>query len=205
MLGGRSAGGMGRALLLCLAFAGLSCGSGIPPAPEDASGPLCGGSRDEGRERLPGARPEVTAREGAPPTLLSMNLTLGGQPIKHMLPAEQGVMTPVPIYIEPPPAFVFKEARLYFRPFGAINYKRMAMAKRGSGLAAEVPCEALTTVADLTYYILMVDEEGQTIDSVGSRAAPLRVAIKYQLEGGFPSVPGMKPPRPCAGADDAPR
>lgn len=188
---------MKRASLPALLLLASACGSATPvPADEERS--RCGGVHPDpwvpGIEH--GPSPRIIVDDTRPPRLLDASLTLGGQPVKHMLPAEQGAGTPVPIYVEPPAGAAIEEVRLRYKAFGAATYRSLPMKKLGSGFAVEIPCQDVTS-GPLKYFISFLDEQHQELGSLGSRQVPLHVEIKYELKGGSPSLPGRKPPRQC--------
>lgn len=130
--------------------------------------------------------------------------TIGWFPIKHQLPAEQRVNTPVPLYFEPPSGADVAQVILRFKPFGATHYRKVPMVRLGEGFAYEIPCHEVTTTGHLRYYIELLDAEGHLLESLGSRKSPLHVGIKTDIEGDPPRHPGKKPPRQCQDSLDAP-
>lgn len=155
-----------------------------------------------GRQQYSRPRSEQASSPGEPPILLDAALTLGGAPIVHRLPSEQEINTPVPLYFEPPPGVVLKAATVRYKPFGATHYKTLPMRKFGAGFACEISCIDVTTTGDIKYFIEIVDDGDQPLESLGSSAAPLRVHIRNDLAGGPPSLPKMNPPRQCAPTED---
>ncbi|MFO0593010.1 MAG: dickkopf-related protein [Polyangiaceae bacterium] len=123
--------------------------------------------------------------------------------LKHTPPAEQQINTPVPIYIEVPEDLGVKKVTLRYKPFGATNWKPLDMAKVGDGWGVEVPCTEVTTTGDLKYYITADDDAG-TVATAGSRSEPYKIAIKNEIEGDSPSLPGKKPPKACSSSTDCP-
>ncbi len=196
---------MARSSLLALMVALVACRGATPEPTQGASSYPYACSRGYMRVETsyPGPSDGPAARADKPPLLLSAPLTLGGQPVVHMLPSEQLVMTPVPVYFEPPPSFVFKRAWLKFKAFGSARYKSVPFVSARRGLFAEIPCEEVTTTGPARYFISMVDERGEEVATLGSEAEPFRVQMKVFLDGGLPSIPGMKPPCPCADTADA--
>jgi len=123
--------------------------------------------------------------------------------LKHTPPAEQQVNTPVPIFLQIPDDLGVKKVTLRYKPFGATNWKPLEMAKVGDGWGVEVPCTEVTTTGDLKYYITADDDAG-TVATAGSRSEPYKIAIKNEIEGDPPSLPGKKPPKACASGTDCP-
>ncbi len=187
--------------------------------PAFVTDPECGGAENQGPMRLVhgpvGAEPPPEdAAQGlpapepgskTPPVLLDAQLTLGDEPILHAFPTEQELLFPVPFYFEPPPAFVFNDAQLCDKPFGARTWRCSVMKKLGAGLAVQVDCDHTTTTGNLRYFVRLRDANGETIASLGSAKAPMRVVIKQTIEGGPPRLPRMPPPARCRWESYPPR
>ena len=178
----------------CLGLLAAGCSSGVlrplPGAPSEPPPPS--GLRGEG----------ATAPASAEPLWVDASVTVGWFPVTHRFPAEQRVNTPVPIYFEPPEGTRVRAATLQYKAFGATNYKKASMRRMGAGFAYEVPCTEVATTGHLKYFIELVGSDGEPLDSIGSKIAPLRVRIKVDLEGGPPSLPGQEPPRQCPSSCD---
>jgi hypothetical protein len=181
-------------LLLSLTAAACSAAPAIPapaipapaiPVPPPPTPPL---------QRAPA---DVSAEPSPPPALLDVSLTIGGHPIEHMLPSEQRILTPVPIYIEPPPGVDIQEAKLSYRPYGGNRYKHVILKKVHRGFGTEIPCVDLTSTGVLRYFITLTGSDGQPLEHLGSTKEPLRVEIKNEIDGGPPAIPGEKPPQRC--------
>jgi hypothetical protein len=123
--------------------------------------------------------------------------------LKHTPPPEQQVNTPVPIFIQVPDDLGVKKVTLRYKPFGATNWKPLDLAKVGDGWGLEVPCTEVGTTGDLKYYITADDDAG-TVATAGSRNEPYKIAIKNEIEGDPPSLPGKKPPKQCSSSTDCP-
>lgn len=119
-----------------------------------------------------------------------------GGDLKHNPPVEQRINTPVPIYIEVPEDMGVKKVTLRYKPFGGSTWKPLDLQKVGDGWGVEIPCGDATTTGDLKYYITADDDAG-TVATAGSRNEPYKVAIKNEIDGDPPSLPGKKPPREC--------
>jgi hypothetical protein len=126
-----------------------------------------------------------------------------GGDLKHTPPAEQQVNTPLPIYLVIPDDLGVKKVTLRYKPFGATNWKPLEMGKVGEGWGIEVPCIEVTTTGDFKYYITADDDAG-TVATAGSRSEPYKVAIKNEIEGDSPTLPGKKAPKQCASTDCVP-
>jgi hypothetical protein len=74
------------------------------------------------------------------------------------------------------------------------------MKKMKTGYGVELPCiEIGSTPGDLKYYIQAVGANGDVIATNGTKNAPLKVAVKAQLGGEAPHLPGKPPPKQCQG------
>ena len=122
----------------------------------------------------------------------------------HTPPAEQLVNTPVPIYIEIPDDLDASKATVQYKPFGGAKFKPLEMKKSGDGFGAVIPCEDVTTTGDIRYYIIATDDAGAPVGTAGSKKDPFKVAIKNDIEGDPPSLPGKKPPEKCRVKEDCP-
>lgn len=123
----------------------------------------------------------------------------------HTPPTEQTVMTPVPIYAELPEGVVATKVILQYRPFGAETWKSLEMPKVKKGYGIEVPCYDVGGVTgQLKYFIQAFDADNNMVSFSGTRNAPITVAIKLQLEGNPPNLPGQAPPARCADRADCP-
>lgn len=185
---------MKLALLLSLLLSVAGC-SATPPQPWRGEGcipPTRQADLDAQRPQTP-----APANTHAAPALLSATLTLEGRALNHMLPAEQARFWPVPFYIESPPGLTFQRAGLFYKPFGAMTWKRIEMKRLADGLAATIPCEDVTTTGDIKYFFRLDGEEPEEHRYLGSRQEPFRVTIRNELEGGSPALPGQKPQTSC--------
>ncbi|MDI1475608.1 hypothetical protein [Polyangium sp. y55x31] len=123
----------------------------------------------------------------------------------HTPPPEQAVMTPVPIYTELPDGVEAVKVVLQYRPFGASAWKTLEMPKVAQGYGVEVPCLDVGSVTgQLKYFIQAFDKDNNVVAFAGTRKEPLNVAIKLQIEGASPSLPGQAPPAKCSEAADCP-
>lgn len=137
----------------------------------------------------------------------------GGEPVDkpvptgdlvHTPPAEQTVNHPVPVYVEIPEDLEVAKVTVQYKPFGGTKFKPVEMKKMGGGFGAVIPCEDVTTTGDIRYYIIATDPEGGSAGTAGSRNDPFKVAIKNEIEGDAPSLPGKKPPEKCRVKEDCP-
>jgi len=126
-----------------------------------------------------------------------------GGDLAHTPVVEQAVNTPVPVFIEIDEDITVEKATLRYKPFGASKWSSVEMTRMDGGYGAEIPCSDVTTTGDIKYYIVVTDDSGEQLKA-GSQRDPYRVAIKREIEGDEPSLPGKKPPRQCAAKEDCP-
>jgi hypothetical protein len=128
----------------------------------------------------------------------------GGDMI-HTPPAEQVVLTPVPIYVELPDGLQAAKVTARYRPFGAPEWKTVELRRISRGYGGEIPClDVGSTTGDLAYYLVAVDASGEVVATSGTRAAPNKVAIRTELGGEPPHLPGRSAPAACRDVADCP-
>jgi hypothetical protein len=148
--------------------------------------------------------PAAPAAPGAAPTAPAAPAAAGGDMI-HTPPPEQTVLTPVPIYAELPAGAQATKVVVRYRPFGSQEWKTLEMRRLGNGFGAEIPCLDIgSETGDLSYYIQAFGGAGDVVSSSGSRAAPNKVAIRNQLAGEPPHLPGRPPSAQCADVANCP-
>jgi len=129
---------------------------------------------------------------------------VGGDMI-HTPTAEQAVLTPVPIYVELPDGVNAAKVIARYKAFGTTDWKTIELRKMGNGYGAEVPCQEVgSATGDLSYYVQATDASGDVVSTSGSRNAPNRVAIKNELTGEPPHLPGKPPSAQCRDKADCP-
>ncbi|APR83255.1 Hypothetical protein A7982_08604 [Minicystis rosea] len=115
--------------------------------------------------------------------------------LTRVLPEEQVVGTPVPIYIEG--SSEVTAALVYYKPFGMTRYTRREMERFGRGFATLIPCDAVMTTGDLEVVIRLGDADGKLVDEIGTIKAPIHVRIRHEIDDAPPALPRRKPPAPC--------
>ena len=84
------------------------------------------------------------------------------------------------------------------------SWKRFDLKKVGDGWGGLVPCADVTS-GTLRYYIQGLDDTKESVASNGdARHARTPSAIKDDLSGDAPHLPGMKPPKSCYESSDCP-
>jgi hypothetical protein len=137
---------------------------------------------DEAKNQLAGGGAGVAA----PPTALA-----------HTPVSEQALNTPVPVYVELPPAVVPSGVTLKYKAPGHADWKSIELKKVAQGWGGLVPCGDLTTEGDLEYYVLATDDSDAVLVSGGSRAKPYRVPMRDEISAEPPHLPGQPPPDAC--------
>jgi hypothetical protein len=129
----------------------------------------------------------------------------GGGDIIHTPPAEQAVLTPLPIYVELPAGVAATKVLVMYKPFGTADWQKLELKKLGSGYGGEIPCQAVgSATGDLSYYIQANDAEGDIVALNGSRKAPNKVPIQNEIAGEVPHLPGRPAPAKCRDKADCP-
>jgi len=141
----------------------------------------------------------------APPTPPPPKAPAASGDMVHTPPAEQAVLTPVPIYVEVPESLNVAKVVLRYKAFGTTDWKTLELKKMTGGYGGEVPCQEVgSTTGDLSYYIQATDAGGDVVSTTGSRNAPNKVAIKNELAGEAPHLPGKPAPAQCRDKADCP-
>jgi hypothetical protein len=152
------------------------------------------------------AEPGPTTPTPTPtPPVAPVAPTGGNGDLVHTPPTEDATLTPLPIYAELPAGQVAARMQLSYKPFGATEWKSLAMKSTGKGYGVEVPCvEIGSAPGDLAYFIQAFDGDNNLVSWSGSRNAPNKVAIKVTLDGEQPHLPGQPPPARCPDTGDCP-
>jgi hypothetical protein len=128
--------------------------------------------------------------------------------------AESGILRPVPIHVDLPPAIAVRARRVlvHYLLWGDDEWTTLELGRHGrTRWDGAIPClEVFTITGDLVYYLRVHDIEGRVIASGGSRANPYRVIIRHdellsaekrkrakcpdpsQCPPGFPGCPSAK-------------
>jgi hypothetical protein len=123
----------------------------------------------------------------------------------HTPPAEQAILTPVPLYAELPPGTAAARVVLNYKAFGINDWKAVEMKRVGNGYGLEVPCSEIGSLTGtLKYFIQAFDAQSTPVSWSGTRNQPHSVAIVQERAGEAPHLPGQPPPSKCADAGDCP-
>ena len=123
----------------------------------------------------------------------------GNQPsgdFAHTPAAEQKVNLPVPIYVEYPGTSTVARVIVKYRGASASDWSRAELKRMGSGWGGLIPCGAVTR-GTLRYWIQGFDDGGDPIASSGDPKHPYTVAIKDDISGEAPHLPGKSAPKTC--------
>lgn len=132
-------------------------------------------------------------------------VTISDGTMVHTPPAEQAILTPIPIYVEL--AEDVKPTKVYvrYKAFGQTAWKTAELHALGSGFGGEIPCLDVGSMnGDLDYFVQATDASGDVVAAAGSAKKPLHVAVRAKLEGKPPHLPGQPPPVACADPADCP-
>jgi hypothetical protein len=154
-----------------------------------------------GKDAAPAAPKAEPVQEAAAPS--------GEKPpageIVHQPPAEQAVLTPVPVYVELPQGVAATKVTVRYKAFGAAEWKSVEMQSRKNGYGTEIPClDVGSATGNLEYFIVASDASGDVVAFGGTRNQPYTVAIKHELTGEPPHLPGKPPPAQCQDTSDCP-
>lgn len=158
------------------------------------------------------ARKQVSSLENAGATTSAGASGPPAQPT-HSPPSEQTVNTPVPLYFQVPSSEYFQDAsiaKVFYRAFGAPQFSSRELKRKGNAFSGQISCLEVGGVeGTLKYYFVVYSSDEQELASLGSADAPFEVAIKHEIRGPAPSLPGEAAPQRCntkapAAAEDCP-
>ncbi len=115
----------------------------------------------------------------------------------HVPPPEQAVLTPLPLYVELASGADVDSIRIRYLPPTMRDWLVVNVPEMGMGYGVLISCTDVgSTPGEFKYFIEGV-KDGKVVAFSGNKEAPHRVAIKSQIEGEPPSLPGEEPPAPC--------
>jgi hypothetical protein len=104
-----------------------------------------------------------------------------------------------------PPGVTATKVIVRYRAFGTEEWKTIELRRLSNGYGGEIPCLDIgSETGDLSYYVQAFGTAGDVVSSSGSRAAPNKVAIRNQLVGEPPHLPGRPPGAQCADSANCP-
>jgi hypothetical protein len=119
----------------------------------------------------------------------------------HTPPAEQKANTPLPIYTEYAGENLARVIVKY-KGASAKDWSRAELKRMGAGWGGLIPCSEVT-VGTLRYWLQGFDESGEPTANSGDLKHPYTVAIKDEISGEPPHLPGKSAPKTC-GDNDCP-
>jgi hypothetical protein len=87
---------------------------------------------------------------------------------------------------------------LRYREHRGAPWKTLRMQRGASDFRAEIPCEATRDSGTLELFVVAVDELGDPIDTLGTKAEPKRLTIDPRSKASPPHYPGQPAPARCA-------
>jgi hypothetical protein len=126
-----------------------------------------------------------------------------GEPaaVHHTPVTEQRPNHDVPIYVEWSSEQPVDRALLSFRGPDTQHFITVEMEGHRDGVAASIPCRYVR-VPQVEYFISLVNPQGEVITEQGGGQAPMVIAVRDELQGEPPRLPGEAPPESCNGPDD---
>ena len=124
--------------------------------------------------------------------------------LTHTPPAEQAILTPVPIYAEIPEGVDVAKVIVRYNAMG-LQWKTAVLHQVGRGWGGEIPCADVgDSVGDLKYFVQATDANGDLVAWSGRLVAPHVVRIVAKLQGEAPRLPGAAAPVQCTQKTDCP-
>jgi hypothetical protein len=133
----------------------------------------------------------------------------GSQPsgdFTHTPVPEELIRTPLPVYAEYSGGEQLARVIVKYKAPGMGDWKAVDMPKVGTGYGALIPCKDVTQGV-VSYYIQGFNAGNDPVATSGSRNKPYTVAVKPQIAGAPPGLPGQEAPKQCselAGAECPP-
>jgi hypothetical protein len=109
------------------------------------------------------------------------------------------------VYAELPQGAAAAKVQVSYKPYGATEWKVVAMKRVRDGYGVEIPClDVGSATGTLKYYIQAFDADNNIVSWSGTRGQPLSVPIVAELKGEPLHLPGQPPPAKCADTGDCP-
>ena len=124
----------------------------------------------------------------------------------HTPPTEGPVRTPLPVFAEYTGSEELARVILKYQGASMGDWKSLQLSKLDTGFGGLIPCKDVTP-GTMSYYIQGFNAGNDPVATSGSRTKPYTVAIKNEIHGPAPSLPGQDPPKQCgelAGAECPP-
>ncbi len=134
--------------------------------------------------------PHVALAVGAALTATSPSEDLATSPTILHSPtlerhASSGILRPVPIAVELPPELARRTRRVlvHYRLWGEPDWTTLELKETSGRHSGAIPCLEVSTVTGaLRYYVRAHDDDGRVIATLASRAAPIVVTIRHDLQ-----------------------
>jgi hypothetical protein len=131
---------------------------------------------------------------------------MGEQPsgdFAHTPAGEQKINTPLPVYVEYPGSGAVVRVVVKYKGAAMSDWARVDLKHNGKGWGGLIPCTAVTKGV-MRYWVQGFDDGGDPVGSSGDPKHPYTVAIKDDLAGEAPHLPGQKAPRSCGEDTECP-
>jgi hypothetical protein len=115
----------------------------------------------------------------------------------HTPAPEAPVRTPLPIYAEYSGSEQLARVIAKYKAPGMTDWKPIELPKMGTGFGGLIPCKDVMQGV-VSYYIQGFNAGNDPVATSGSRNKPYTVAVKAQITGPAPSLPGQDPPKQCS-------
>lgn len=114
---------------------------------------------------------------------------------------EQAVYHPIPVFVEPPQGVTLSRVVVRYRAPNQKEWKEIALNKLDEGFGGYIPCSAVETVGDVSYFVTGFDTNLDRVASAGSGEEPRKVRLKPSITGKQPALPNAVPPEACPRAE----
>jgi hypothetical protein len=114
----------------------------------------------------------------------------------HSPPTEELVRTPLPIYAEHTGHQPVVRVVTKYKAPGSAEWKSLDMQRVGGGWGVLIPCKDIA-LGTMQYYVQGLNAANDPVATAGTRTKPFSVAIKAQIAGAPPSLPGQEVPKQC--------
>jgi hypothetical protein len=123
----------------------------------------------------------------------------------HTPASEQKINTPLPIYAEYAGSAQVARVVVKYKGANGNDWSRVDLKRAGGGWGGVIPCGDVAR-GPMRYWIQGFDDGGDPIASSGDPKHPYTVAIKDDVSGEAPHLPGKPAPKSCsdAGSDCPP-
>lgn len=139
---------------------------------------------------------DIAAVAGGEAAAADVDVPASGD-LLHVPPPEQAVLTPLPLYVELVSGADVDSIRIRYLPPTMRDWLVVTVPEVGMGYGVLIGCTDVgSTPGEFKYFVEGV-KGGKVVAYSGNKETPHRVAIKSQIEGEPPSLPGEEPPAAC--------